>query len=135
TSSRTMALAGTRARVGDWTGGDEPVRAQPGGLVTAGEVHPQLGSALLSVAAQLRLGLLRDRADRGLDVQARLHPVRGHTVRSWAPAGGSADHRWDGDRQDGASPEARVRADDRGQVRDLVRVVRQRRRTVLGLVL
>src|SRR4029453_2046199 len=72
TSSRTMALAGTRARVGDWTGGDEPVRAQPGGLVTAGEVHPQLGSALLSVAAQLRLGLLRDRADRGLDVQARL---------------------------------------------------------------
>src|SRR4029453_622394 len=47
TSSRTMALAGTRARVGDWTGGDEPVRPQPGALVTAADVHPQRGAAFL----------------------------------------------------------------------------------------
>ena len=58
------------------------------------------------------------------------HPVRARPAPG-RPAGG----RRHADRQDGARAQARVRPDARAEVRDLVRLVLQLRRPVLGLVL
>ena len=93
------------------------------------------GRTLLPVGHELRPGVLRHRVHRRLHVQARLHPPRRHPVRPRPPPGRPAGGGRHAHRQDGARPQARLRPDARPEVRDLVRLVLELRRPVLGLLL
>src|SRR4249919_250403 len=78
----------------------ESLRAERAGLDAAAEVRPQLGQALLAVAAQLRSALLRNRATWAFSgyraVAAGFEPARRlptYTLSRRAPSSARAGHR------------------------------------------
>ena len=105
-------------------------------VAQAAHVAPQLQPQVLAVDVPVGPGVLRDRDGRRARRPAlrrdapRRHPVPGE------PAPGRPDrHLGHRHRQDGARDQAALRADARPEVRHLDGLVRELRRSLLGLVL